>query len=113
VVGRLGNDAVRQVRNEFGAARVQKLEVEVADALEQPLAAFASGSSNIHRWRRSPPSPMGSARLWFGPATNPSIDIAMSHVTLVMLPPLSQLYPLGANLDFERFGSYLLAVAEF
>jgi hypothetical protein len=25
-----------------------------------------------------------------------------------MLPPLSQLYPLGAKLDFERFGSYLL-----
>jgi hypothetical protein len=38
VVDRLGNDAVRQVRDEFGAARVQKFEVEVADPLEQPLA---------------------------------------------------------------------------
>jgi hypothetical protein len=48
-------------------------------------AACASGSSNIHRCRRpSTPSPNGFSMLWLGPATNPSTDIAMSHVTLLM-----------------------------
>src|SRR2546426_1118457 len=30
----------------------------------------------IHSWSRIPPSPSGFSRLWLGPATNPSIEIA-------------------------------------
>jgi len=49
-------------------------------------AAFTSGCSNIHRCSlRRGPSPKGSSRRWLVPATNPSTDIAMSHVTLVIL----------------------------
>jgi len=46
--------------------------------------ALASGCSNIHRCRRSPPSPSGFSSLWFGPAPNPSIDIVMPHVTVLI-----------------------------
>jgi hypothetical protein len=46
--------------------------------------AFASGCSKIHRCTRSPPSASGFSSLWFGPATNPSVDIVMPNVTVLM-----------------------------
>src|SRR4029450_4981770 len=48
-------------------------------------AAFSSRCSNIHCVRRSTgPSANGLSGLWLGPAAKPSIEIAMSHVTLVI-----------------------------
>src|SRR5262249_4367763 len=37
---------------------------------------------NIHRCSSSPRSPSGVSRLWRGPATNPSTEIVMLHITL-------------------------------
>jgi hypothetical protein len=39
-----------------------------AAVIASRTSAFASASSNIQRCRRSPPSPIGSSTLWFGPA---------------------------------------------
>ena len=36
-------------------------------------------------WRRNPPSPIGFSALWFGPATNPSNDIVILHLSLLMV----------------------------
>jgi hypothetical protein len=50
----------------------------------------------IHAWRRSPPSPIGSASRTFGPAVNPSRDIDTSSTTL---PIANLLLALGAHED--------------
>jgi hypothetical protein len=51
---------------------------------------------SIHAWRRSPPSPIGSAFRTFGPAVNPSRDIDTSSTTL---PIANLLLALGAHED--------------
>jgi hypothetical protein len=56
---------IAQMCDEAGVPDLERFERDVPDAFEQPLL-----------------------RLWFGPATKPSTDIAMSDVTLLIsLPP--------------------------
>src|SRR5919204_2206713 len=46
-----------------------------------------AASKTAQSCSRSPPSPSGFSWLWFGPATNPSSEIEMSHLSLLIVPP--------------------------
>src|SRR3954470_691283 len=55
-----------------------------------PCLSWASrqaASGTTQSWSRSPPSPSGFSSLWFGPATKPSSEIEISHLSLLILPP--------------------------
>ena len=59
----------------------------VASTVRKPRSTSPSGplpAIHIHSCSRSPPSPMGSATPTFGPAVNPSRDIATSSTTLLI-----------------------------
>src|SRR3954452_18489764 len=49
-----------------------------------PCASRQAASGTTQSCSRSPPSPSGSSSLWFGPATNPSTEIEMSHLSLLI-----------------------------
>ncbi len=52
-----------------------------------PWASRQAASGTTQSWSRSPPSPSGFSSLWFGPATKPSSEIEMSHLSLLIVPP--------------------------
>src|SRR4029453_10024184 len=52
-----------------------------------PWASRHSASGTPQSWSRSPPSPSGFSSLWFGPATNPSSEIEIWHLSLLIAPP--------------------------
>src|SRR5919204_3659418 len=45
-----------------------------------------TASETIQSCRLSPPSPSGFSSLWFGPATNPSAETEMWHLSLLICP---------------------------
>jgi hypothetical protein len=52
-----------------------------------PWAWRQAASETTQSWSRSPPSPSGFSSLWFWPATNPSSEIEISHLSLLIVPP--------------------------
>src|ERR687888_746162 len=51
--------------------------------------ARQAASETAQSCSRSPPSPSGFSSLWLGPATNPSAEIEISHLNLLIeSPPL-------------------------
>ena len=63
---------------------------------EWPCCSRQLASRRIHSWSRSPPSPRGSSREGFGPATNPSSDDEMSTTTFPMAVPATRPPPRAA-----------------
>src|SRR2546421_4894478 len=55
----------------------------------RPWVARQLARPKIHSCRRSPPSPSGSSSVALGPATNPSSDIEISNLTIVIVSLLS------------------------
>src|ERR671932_662356 len=64
-------------------------------------ASRQAASGTIQSWSRSPPSPSGFSSLWFGPATNPSAEMEMWHLSLLIAPP-----QLAAAVDRGDFDVY-------
>src|SRR5581483_8077795 len=52
-----------------------------------PCDLRQAASDTAQTCSRSPRSPSGFSSLWFGPATNPSSEIEMWHLSLPIAPP--------------------------
>src|SRR5215210_1666053 len=61
-----------------------------------------AASAMAHSCSRSPPSPSGFSSLWFGPATNPSAEIEMWHLSLLIV---SVVVAAGAGADARQVGA--------